>query len=239
MKVGALVICGGVVASAGTIPQVLEEEHAGQTLNILFSGLMAGDLIDTLEGAGPFTVFAPTNDAFLKLGEQTIRDLLKPEGKAKLVDMLEFHVVNMFGTNLPALLSKDVDYFYQSSLDTIRNCSYEVERGYPACSSLSVFRDSSGLPHTACQRCLSVGQDRQHVSNVVIPDIVASNGVIHVIDGVLMPLVASDPAGREHVQCGGTCCGWKGPTECNPGLHCDYKNEHFSDCVRTYPPAVV
>ena len=65
---------------------------AGQ-FNTLAAALKAADLVETLKGPGPFTVFAPTDDAFKKLPAGTVEDLLKPENKAQLVEVLTYHVV--------------------------------------------------------------------------------------------------------------------------------------------------
>lgn len=64
-----------------------------KNVTTLVAAVSAAGLVDTLKGAGPFTVFAPTNDAFAKLPEGTVETLLKPENKAKLVDILTYHVV--------------------------------------------------------------------------------------------------------------------------------------------------
>ena len=63
------------------------------SFNTLVTAIKAADLVDTLKGPGPFTVFAPTDEAFAKLPEGTLEDLLKPENKQKLVELLTYHVV--------------------------------------------------------------------------------------------------------------------------------------------------
>ena len=77
-------------AMAGDIVDTAVE--AGQ-FNTLAAALKAADLVDTLKGPGPFTVFAPTDDAFKKLPAGTVESLLKPENKAQLVKVLTYHVV--------------------------------------------------------------------------------------------------------------------------------------------------
>ena len=79
------------VAHAGTI---VEDAVATQDLSTLVEAVKAAGLVDTLNGSGPFTVFAPTNEAFSKLPAGTLNDLLKPENKDKLTNILKYHVVS-------------------------------------------------------------------------------------------------------------------------------------------------
>src|SRR4026207_609470 len=72
---------------------IVETAIAAGNFSTLAKALTAAGLIDTLKGNGPFTVFAPTDDAFAKLPQQTLSDLLKPENKEKLVAVLTYHVV--------------------------------------------------------------------------------------------------------------------------------------------------
>jgi len=85
-----------------TAKDVVDTAVAASQFKTLAAALKAADLIDTLKGEGPFTVFAPTDDAFAKLPAGTVDDLLKPENKQKLVDILTYHVVRAKAT------SKDV-----------------------------------------------------------------------------------------------------------------------------------
>lgn len=119
----------------------------------LVAALKAADLVETLQGDGPFTVFAPTDEAFAKLPPGTVDSLLLPENKAKLVAILTYHVVQ--GEVMAA------DVVKLSSADTV-----EGQR-------LSISVDDAGV----------------HVddANVTATDVIASNGVIHVIDSVLIP----------------------------------------------------
>jgi len=125
---------------------------AGQ-FKTLVAALQAAGLVDTLKGAGPFTVFAPTDAAFAKLPAGTVESLLKPENKAKLTAILTYHVVP--GRVLAAQV---VD---MSSATTVN--------GQP----LSIHSEGG---------VVMVGGAR-----VVSADILCSNGVIHVIDTVLLP----------------------------------------------------
>ncbi|OMO22184.1 fasciclin domain-containing protein [Vibrio lentus] len=119
----------------------------------LVAAVQAAGLVDTLKGDGPFTVFAPTDEAFAALPEGTIEMLLKPENKDKLVAILTYHVVP--GKIMAAEVMK------LSSAETVQGETVMV-----------AIDDGNVMINTA---------------KVVIPDVKASNGVIHVIDAVLLP----------------------------------------------------
>lgn len=125
---------------------------AGQ-FETLVAAVQAADLVDTLKREGPFTVFAPTDDAFAKLPEGTVDDLLKPENKDQLVAILTYHVVP--GKTMSADIAGQ-------SLDVA-----------------SVQGDTIAIDATD-----GVKVDD---ATVVQADIEADNGVIHVIDTVIMP----------------------------------------------------
>jgi uncharacterized surface protein with fasciclin (FAS1) repeats len=126
---------------------------AGQ-FNTLAAALTAAGLVDTLKGPGPFTVFAPTDDAFKKLPSGTVENLLKPENKAQLVKVLTYHVV-------PGKVMS-------ASLVGKKSEAKTVEGG-----TLAIDASSSGV--------------MVDNAKVVSADIAADNGVIHVIDTVVMP----------------------------------------------------
>ena len=136
------------------VKDIVDTAVGAGSFKTLATALTAAGLVDTLKGKGPFTVFAPTDEAFAKLPKGTLEDLLKPENKAKLVDILTYHVVP--GTVKAAEVVK------HSSVATVegKNIMITVTGG----------------------KVLLNG-----ASNVVTTDIVASNGVIHVIDAVLLP----------------------------------------------------
>jgi len=117
------------------------------------AALKAADLVDTLKGTGPFTVFAPTDAAFAKLPAGTVESLLKPENKSKLVAVLTYHVVP------GAVMADQVTKLTEAK--TVNGADVKV----------------------------SVHDGKVMINNadVVTPDIQASNGVIHVIDAVLLP----------------------------------------------------
>ncbi|WP_422019273.1 fasciclin domain-containing protein [Roseibium sp.] len=123
------------------------------TFNTLVAAVQAADLVDTLKGDGPFTVFAPTDEAFAKLPAGTVEDLLKPENKDKLVAVLTYHVVP------GKVMSSDI-------------------AGKKA-DVASVQGDTIAVDATD-----GVKVDD---ANVVTADIETSNGVIHVIDSVILP----------------------------------------------------
>ena len=132
----------------------------------LVAAVKAAGLVDTLEGAGPFTVFAPTNEAFAKLPKGTVETLLKPENKAKLTAVLTYHVVP--GRYTAEDLAKEVDAMGgKLMLKTVEGEDITIER--------------SGKSQ------LDVVDAKGDVARITIPDVLQSNGVIHVIDTVLIP----------------------------------------------------
>lgn len=142
-------------AAAKTVVELAVE--AGQ-FKTLVAAIKAAGLTDTLSGKGPFTVFAPTDDAFARLGKDTIADLLKPANKARLTSILTYHVV---GGQLPA-----AKVLAQASLKTLQGAEVAI----------------------------AVGKDGATVAGarIVKTDILGKNGVIHVIDSVLLPPAADD-----------------------------------------------
>jgi len=122
------------------------------SFNTLVAAVKAAGLVETLQGPGPFTVFAPTDEAFAKLPKGTVEDLLKPENKAKLVSILTYHVVagKVMAADVTTMKAKTVN---GQSLDV------QVADG-------------------------AVTVDK---AKVIKTDVAASNGVIHVIDNVVLP----------------------------------------------------
>lgn len=125
--------------------------EAGQ-FNTLAAALEAADLVEVLQGEGPFTVFAPTDEAFAALPEGTLEELLLPENKEQLVSILTYHVVP------GVVLSTDLE---SGEVTTVEGSDVTVE-----VSEEGVTVDGA---------------------NVISADIEASNGVIHVIDAVILP----------------------------------------------------
>jgi uncharacterized surface protein with fasciclin (FAS1) repeats len=132
----------------------------------LVAAVKAAGLVDTLQGPGPFTVFAPTNEAFAKLPAGTVDSLLKPENKAMLVKVLTYHVVpgRMTAVNLMKAVK---DGEGTAKLKTVAGEDIWVKQAGPGKLTIT---DSKG-----------------DVAMVTIADVLQSNGVIHVIDTVLLP----------------------------------------------------
>ena len=132
----------------------------------LVAAVKAAGLVDTLQGAGPFTVFAPTNDAFAKLPAGTVDTLLKPENKPTLTKVLTYHVVpgRLTATNLMKAVK---DGGGTAKLTTVAGAEIIVKDAGPG--------------------KLSVTDTKGDVATVTIGDVLQSNGVIHVIDTVLLP----------------------------------------------------
>ena len=139
---------------ADTAGKTLVEIAAGaEDFSTLVAAVKAAGLVDVLSSKGPFTVFAPTNEAFAKLPEGTVESLLKPENKDKLIAVLKYHVVP------GKVMAKDV----------VKVDSAKTAQG----SSVTVTVEGK-----------TVKVDN---ATVVKTDIEASNGVIHVIDTVIIP----------------------------------------------------
>lgn len=119
----------------------------------LAAALQAGDLIDTLKSEGPFTVFAPTDEAFAKLPAGTVENLLKPENKEQLVAILTYHVVP------GEVTASQVVNLKTAATVNGKDLSIRVDGG-------NVFVNDAG---------------------VIATDVMASNGVIHVVDTVILP----------------------------------------------------
>lgn len=132
---------------------IVDTAVAAGDFKTLAAALQAAGLVDTLKGPGPFTVFAPTDEAFAKLPAGTVEDLLKPENKDKLVAILTYHVVP------GKVMAKDV-------------------------TKLTSAKTVNGKSVTITEQNGSVMVDN---AKVVQTDIATSNGVIHVIDSVILP----------------------------------------------------
>jgi uncharacterized surface protein with fasciclin (FAS1) repeats len=131
----------------------------------LVAAVKAAGLVDTLSGAGPFTVFAPTNAAFAKLPPGTVDSLLKPENKGKLVAVLTYHVV-------PGRMSaKDL-------MDAAKKAGGQAKLMTVQGDWLTVEAKGSAL---------NIWDAKGNVSKVTIQNVFQSNGVIQVIDTVLLP----------------------------------------------------
>ena len=151
----AALVLSAVLARASAADQtkdIVDTAVAAGSFKTLATALEAAGLVDTLKGAGPFTVFAPTDEAFAKLPAGTLEMLLKPENKAKLQRILTYHVV------AGKVMAADVVKLR---------------------SAKAVSGDTMTINTTG-----GVMVDK---ARVVKTDVVASNGVIHVIDAVILP----------------------------------------------------
>jgi len=131
----------------------------------LVAAVKAAGLVDTLSGAGPFTVFAPVNEAFAALPAGTVDGLLKPENKAALTKVLTYHVVPGAYTAAD-LMAKIEAGGGKAMLKTVEGAELTLTRG---------------------DGTIDVTDAKGDVAKVTIADVRQSNGVIHVIDGVLLP----------------------------------------------------
>ena len=133
----------------------------------LVAAVKAAGLVDTLKGKGPFTVFAPTNDAFAKLPAGTVDSLLQPENKQMLTKVLTYHVVagDYDANKLMALIKRGKG---KASLKTVSG------------GTLWFMMNGNG-------QGIIIKDEKGNTSNVTIADVRQSNGVIHVVDTVLMP----------------------------------------------------
>ena len=141
------------IASNETGADIVDTAVAAGSFNTLVAAVQAAGLVDTLKGDGPFTVFAPTDEAFAKLPAGTVEMLLQPENKDKLVAVLTYHVV------AGKVMSGDI---------AGKRVAPETVQGRP----IAVNATSGVMVNDA---------------HVVAADVEATNGVIHVIDKVLLP----------------------------------------------------
>ncbi len=144
---------------------IVENAMNSKDHTTLVAAVVAAGLVDTLKSAGPFTVFAPTNEAFAALPAGTVEGLLKPENKATLVKILTCHVVpaKAMAADVMAMVKTDGG---MHKVKTVGGCEL----------TLKVDGDK-----------VTVTDETGGVANVTIADVAQSNGVIHVIDKVLLP----------------------------------------------------
>ena len=148
-----------VAATSANAASIAEIASGDERFSTLVAAVSAAGLVDTLAGPGNFTVYAPVNDAFAALPEGTVETLLQPENKDQLTDVLLYHVDDR--------TLKSTDFapganYYKPILETARLC----------------INSHSGV---------TIADGTGEVANVIIADIQADNGVIHVIDKVLLP----------------------------------------------------
>jgi uncharacterized surface protein with fasciclin (FAS1) repeats len=132
---------------------IVDTAVSAGSFNTLVAAVKAADLVETLKSEGPFTVFAPTDEAFAKLPAGTLEDLLKPENKKKLQGILTYHVVS------GKVMAKDVSGLNMAK--TVNGQSFKISK-----KNGHVLVDNAKVLKT---------------------DILCKNGIIHVIDGVILP----------------------------------------------------
>jgi uncharacterized surface protein with fasciclin (FAS1) repeats len=165
-KIGLFVVAAVFSIGAFSQQKDLVDIAAGsEDHTTLVAAVKAADLVTTLKSAGPFTIFAPTNDAFGKLPEGTVANLLKPENKAQLAKILTYHVVS---GNLDAT----------SVLDAIKKGDGKVVLATVSGGKLTASLDMGKVKLT---------DESGNSAFVTVTDLKGSNGVIHVIDGVVLP----------------------------------------------------
>lgn len=152
-------------APAPTQETIVGVAVGNENFSTLVTAVKAAGLVETLSGKGPFTVFAPTNDAFAKLPEGTVGTLVKPENKAMLTDILTYHVVS------GKVMASDVVAAIKAN-----NGSFETNTVMG--EKITLMMDGENV----------VIKDAKGGKSVIImTDVAASNGVIHAIDTVIMP----------------------------------------------------
>jgi uncharacterized surface protein with fasciclin (FAS1) repeats len=144
---------------------IVQNASAANNLTTLVAAVKAADLVETLSGPGPFTVFAPTNAAFAKLPAGTVETLVKPENKATLASILTYHVV-------PGKLT-----------------SVAIASAIKAGGGKAVVTTVNGAQLTASMMGgkLMLTDAKGGMSMVSMADVMQSNGVVHVIDTVVLP----------------------------------------------------
>jgi uncharacterized surface protein with fasciclin (FAS1) repeats len=150
---GMVVAASNATAANAPTKDIVDTAVAAGSFTTMAKALEAAGLLETLKGAGPFTVFAPTDEAFAKLPAGTLDTLLKPENRAKLTRILTYHVVP------GRVMAADVVKLHSATAVSGDTIAIATHGG-------------------------SVTVDNAHV---VKTDIVATNGVIHVIDAVILP----------------------------------------------------
>ena len=146
-------------------PTIVGVAASNAVFSTLVAAVKAADLVETLNSAGPFTVFAPTNDAFGKLPAGTVETLLKAENKGTLTSILTYHVV------AGKVMAKDVVKAIQDN-----NNAFNVKTV-----------QGGTLTFSLSEGTVMITDEKGNSSKVTATDVGASNGVIHVIDTVVMP----------------------------------------------------
>lgn len=156
LALGTFVFAGNLNAQCGAPEKksdIVETAISTDFLSTLVAAVKAGDLVEILQSDGPFTVFAPTNEAFAALPEGTLESLLKPENKAQLVQILTYHVI--------AGEVKSSDLKNGMKAKTVEGSDINI-----------MISDKGAMINNA---------------NVTTADIMTENGIVHIIDRVILP----------------------------------------------------
>ena len=162
----ALIALMAVFAPGVWAADLVDVAAGNENFKTLVAAVKAADLVGTLKGKGPFTVFAPTNSAFDKLPEGTVATLLKPENKGKLTGILTYHVV-------PGKLTSE-----------------ELAMMVDKMGGTAKLKTVNGEPLTVKrigEKHLAVYDPEGRAARITLADVMQSNGVIHVIDTVEQP----------------------------------------------------
>ena len=144
---------------------IVDAAASNKDFSTLVTALKAADLVDALSGEGPFTVFAPNNDAFAKIDSETLANLLKPENVKALTNILTYHVVS------GKLMASDVANALKSGNGKVELTALNGQTITAVSKDGKIFlEDSQG-----------------NMSEIIATDVAGSNGVIHVISSVVMP----------------------------------------------------
>ena len=160
MKIKLALAALALSSATASAQSIVDIATGDERFTTLVAAVTAAGLAETLSGPGPFTVYAPVNDAFAALPAGTLDTLLKPENKGQLTDVLLYHVDDR---NLPAAAIPEGSNYFKPLLTSQRLC---------------ITKSASGV---------TIADGTGDVANVIIADIKADNGVIHVIDKVLLP----------------------------------------------------
>ncbi len=163
--VAAVGLFAGSAVHARPAADIVDTAASAADFSTLVTAVKAADLVDTLKSAGPFTVFAPTNAAFAKLPAGTVETLLKPENKGTLTSILTYHVVpgKLMASDVVAAIKAGGG---KAEVTTVQGGKLTLS----LMGNVVMLRDAKG-----------------GMSHVRIADVMQSNGVIHVVDAVVLP----------------------------------------------------
>ncbi|WP_299826692.1 fasciclin domain-containing protein [uncultured Roseobacter sp.] len=159
-KIAAAAVTALSLGTATQAADIVEIASGDDRFSTLVAAVSAAGLVETLQGPGPFTVYAPVNDAFAALPEGTVETLLEPENKGQLTDVLLYHVDDR---KLTAEMIPNGSNYFKPVLASERLC---------------ISKGADGV---------SIADGTGETANVIIANIEADNGVIHVVDKVLLP----------------------------------------------------